>query len=60
MENNFMNAYNSLLNTKQLIDDYDNVIKMWKDVLTDNRRSEKERIQIVVSRMEIILKRSEK
>lgn len=60
MENDFMNVYNSLLNTKQLIDDYDNVIKMWKDVLTDNRRSEKERIQIVVSRMEIILKRSEK
>lgn len=60
MENNFMNAYNSLLNTKQLINDYDNVIKMWKDVLTDNRRSEKERIQIVVSNMEIILKRNEK
>ena len=60
MENDFMNVYNSLLNIKQLIDDYDNVIKMWKDVLTDNRRSEKERIQIVVSRMEIILKRSEK
>lgn len=60
MENDFMNVYNSLLNTKQLIEDYDNVIKMWKDVLTDNRRSEKERIQIVVSRMEIILKRSEK
>lgn len=55
-----MNAYNSLLNTKQLINDYDNVIKMWKDVLTDNRRSEKERIQIVVSNMEIILKRNEK
>lgn len=60
MENDFMNAYNSLLNTKQLIHDYDNVIKMWKDVLTDNRRSEKERIQIVVSNMEIILKRNEK
>lgn len=60
MENNFINAYNSLLNTKQLINDYDNVIKMWKDVLTDNRRSEKERIQIVVSNMEIILKRNEK
>lgn len=60
MENDFMNAYNSLLNTKQLINDYDNVIKMWKDVLTDNRRSEKERIQIVVSNMEIILKRNEK
>lgn len=60
MKNDFMNAYNSLLNTKQLINDYDNVIKMWKDVLTDNRRSEKERIQIVVSNMEIILKRNEK
>lgn len=60
MENDFMNVYNSLLNTKQLIHDYDNLIKMWKDVLTDNKRSEKERIQIVVSNMETILKRNEK
>lgn len=58
MENDLVTVYRHLLNAKQLINDYDTLIKMWMDILSNDNKSEEERIKIVVSNMETILKRN--
>ena len=47
-----------LTQIEEVIGGYDNLIKMWIDVLTNDSKSEKERIEVIVFDMKTFINRN--